>query len=130
VRCETEAEAKAEKDGKIRAHQLVRRETEAEAKKKKKSCMQAHGKIRAHQRVRREKEAEALPERKKMENPCARSSKQDAKKLAAFGERRSSARCWATAQRFNWNCCAVAQLEEKIIIKRLVGGSKEGEEIS
>ena len=122
MRCETEAEAKAEKDGKIRAHQLVRRETEAEAKKKKKSCMQAHGKIRAHQRVRREKEAEALPERKKMENPSARSSKHD--------ERRSSARCWATAQRFNWNCCAVAQREgrKQKIIKRLVGGSKEGEE--
>jgi membrane protein involved in colicin uptake len=64
VRCETEAEAKAEKDGKIRAHQRVRRETKAEAKKKKKSCMQAHGKIRAHQRVRRETEAEAKKKKK------------------------------------------------------------------
>ena len=63
VRREKEAKKKKKScmqaHGKIRAHQRVRRETEAEAKKKKKSCMQAHGKIRAHQRVRRETKAEA-----------------------------------------------------------------------
>ena len=56
-----------------------------------------------------------------MENPSARSSKHD--------ERRSSARCWATAQQFRELLrCSATGKGKKIIKKRLVGGSKEGEE--